>query len=85
MPVGGWGRAVENGSATLPAAVGVVPCGGDAWKASLGHLRASQDFGDDVRVEEHPVSAEWMGAGEAELVEELPAEGWLQWRWPRAH
>ncbi len=29
---------------------------------------------------EHPVGAEWMGAGHAKFVEELPAEGGLQWR-----
>ena len=45
----------------------------------VGQWRAGQHGGDDVGVGEHIVGAEWMWAGQAELVEELPAEGWLQW------
>lgn len=29
---------------------------------------------------EHPAGAEWMGASQTELVEKLPAEGWMQLR-----
>ncbi len=80
VAVGGWRGAMEDGGAALATAGGVVPGGGYAGKAGVGHSRAGQHGGDDVGVGEHPVGAEWMGAGQAELVKELPAEGWLQWR-----
>lgn len=81
VAVGGWCGAVEDVGAAMPAAGCVVPGGGDAREAGVVHWRAGQHGGDDVGVGEHIVGAEWMGAGQAELVEELPAEGGLQWRW----
>lgn len=80
MAVGGWSGSVKDGGAAVAAAGSVVPGGGDAGEAGVGHWRAGQHGGDDVRVGEHPVGAEWMGPDQAELVEEFPAEGWLQWR-----
>lgn len=72
-----WCGAVDDGGTAMTAARRVVPGWGDAGEAGIGHWRASQHGGNHVGVGEHPVGAEWMGAGQAELVEELPAEGWL--------
>ena len=80
VPECGWSRAVEDGCSAVAPAGGVVPGGGDAGEAGVGHWLAGQHGGDDVGVGEHPVGKEWMGAGQAEFVEELPAEWWLQWR-----
>lgn len=70
---------MKDGGTAVPASGCVVPGGGDAWEAWVGHWRACQHGGDNVGVGEHPVGAERMGAGQSELVEELPAEVWLQW------
>lgn len=75
-----WCGAVEDGGTTVAAAGGVVPSGSDAGKTAIGHRRAGQHGSDDVGVGVHPVDSERMGPGQAELVEEFPAEGWLQWR-----
>ena len=75
-----WCGAMEDDGTTIAAAGGVVPGGGDAGEAWVGHWRAGQHGGDDVWIGEHLVGAERMGAGQAEFVEELPAEGWLQRR-----
>lgn len=78
VAVGGWSGAVENGGAAMAAASSVIPGGGDAGEAGLGHWRAGQHGGDDAGAVKHLAGAEGMGAGTAELVEELPAAGWLQ-------
>ena len=55
----------------------------NAGGARVGHWRAGQHGGDDVEEGEHPVGAEWIGAGQCELMEEPPAEGWWKWRGDR--
>lgn len=80
VAVGCWGGAVEDSSATVAAAGDVDPGGGDAREARAGHWRAGQHGGGDGAVGENSVGAEGMGSGQAEFVEQLPADVWLQWR-----
>jgi hypothetical protein len=73
MAVSGRSEAIKVGGAAVPSASGVDPGGGDEGEAEVGHCRAGQHGVDDVGVREHAVVAERMGAGQAELVEQVPA------------
>ena len=64
MAIGGWSGATEDDGTAVAAAGGVVPGGGDAGEAGVGHWRAGQHGGDNVGVRAHMVlGAEWMRAG----------------------
>ena len=79
VAVGLGGGAVKDGGASVATAGGVVPGGHHAGEAGVVDWGAGQHGGHHLGVGEHAVGAERMGAGQAELVEQVPAARWLAW------